>query len=393
MHSSQLRALAPAHRETVPPEVWERRLRRFPKPWRHRVLAVANEDARLRDLALSFPALLFAIAAPRPAVDMAPAIRAIIAGERLKRIAALAELPMWLRVLPPESFAAPIPALPDSTFFAKQVVNFLPRSAKAMPIWLQAIGESFALADEAHVLWIAREFACGPRSLAKRRRRGGRHRARNYDFTSVRRLCLWAWYSTHAPDLVPEDIRWLPAVGLKAAENSTWKWLTAVDIHLTLGDAPIADTWFEAGTVDGFEFVPLRTAADLVEEARIMRNCVSSYASSLAENRSRLWSVRRDGVRQATLELSRMYGDPLPNVYELGGIENNAVSREISLAARHWMMLHEHVLRDKVWAEETAAKPDVDMWRQQWRAYWIAKRRIPEWLPLAPSHHTTLWAI
>jgi hypothetical protein len=356
------------------------------------VRAVANEDPRLRDLAFSFPALIFAIAAPRTGVDMAAAIRAIIAGERLKRIAALARLPMWLRVLPPEAFAAPIPVLPGSADFAKQVMNFLPRSTKAMPTWLQAIGETFALADEMHALWIAREFAAGPRLLDKRRRQRGPRRIRRHDFTSIRRLCLWAWCSTHSPDLVPDAVRWSPAVSLKVAENSTWRWLNAIDIRLTLGNAPIADTWFEPATVDGFEFVPLRTATDLVEEANAMRNCVSGYASSLAENRSRLWSVRRDGAREATLELSRMYGDPLPTVYELGGIENNAVSRELSLAARRWMMRHEHVLRDKVWSEESTVNPNVQVWRSHWRAYWIAKQHVPAWLPLTPSSGT-LWAI
>jgi hypothetical protein len=28
---------------------------------------------------------------------------------------------------------------------------------------------------------------------------------------------------------------------------------------------------------------------------------------------------------------------------------------------------------------------DRATWRSLWRPYWLAKRRIPEWLPIAPS--------
>jgi hypothetical protein len=392
MQASQSRALVHAHREAVRPDVWERRLQRFPEPWRHRVRAVANEHARLRDLALSFPALLFAIAAPRAGFDMVPAIRAVIAGESLKRAAALALVPMWTRMLPPEAFTTPLPTLPTSPAFAREVANFVPTSTSAMPTWIAAIGESHALADEAHALWIAREFASGPRQRNKPRRGRRPRRTRKNSYTTVRRLCLWAWYSTHRPELVRDARPWSPDVNLVAAENSAWNWLDRLSMRLTLGDEPIGDAWFEPMTVDGFEFVPLCTATDLVDEAEAMRSCVAGYASALAENRSRLWSVRRKGAREATLELSCAFGDPLPTIYQLGGIENKTVDREISLAARRWMQQHEHVLRERTWAEVTI-RPSVAVWRAQWRPYWLAKRRVPAWLPLTPSSHETLWAI
>ncbi|MEA2928746.1 MAG: hypothetical protein QOG38_1174, partial [Hyphomicrobiales bacterium] len=28
---------------------------------------------------------------------------------------------------------------------------------------------------------------------------------------------------------------------------------------------------------------------------------------------------------------------------------------------------------------------DAAAWRSLWRPYWLAKRRLPRWLPLAPS--------
>lgn len=385
MHSSQARAFVPAQRETARPEVWERRLQCFPEPWRQRVRAVANEHPRLRDLAQSFPALLFAIAAPRAGVDMGPAIRAIIAGERLKLIAALAHVPMWLRPLPPEAFTTPMPQLPDSSEFAKQVANFVPRSLKAMPVWLAAIAEAHDLADEEHVLWIAREILNVPKPRKRRRRQ------RRSDSASVRLLCLWAWYSTHQPKRVPEDWRWSPSVSLSYAGNRTWHWIRRFEMRLALGDEPVRDIWFEPATVDGFEFVPLRTADDLVEEADAMRNCVASYASTVAENRARLWSVRRNGVREATLELSYAIGDPIPTIYELGGLDNAPVRRELSLAARRWMQQHEHVLREREWNEKPTP-PSIAVWRAQWKPFWLAKRRVPAWLPLTPARET-LWAI
>jgi hypothetical protein len=61
----------------------ERQLARFSKPYNQRVRVFAARHPRLADLALSFPALLFALAAPRRNFNPEPVIERVIDGARL----------------------------------------------------------------------------------------------------------------------------------------------------------------------------------------------------------------------------------------------------------------------------------------------------------------------
>ena len=72
--------------------------------------------------------------------------------------------------------------------------------------------------------------------------------------------------SVHAPD---------------GGRDAATAWQTAVGLYLELGDETISDLWIQPGTVDGYEFVPLRSFAEVSEEARTMRNCVHSHGYSL----------------------------------------------------------------------------------------------------------------
>src|SRR6185437_4013219 len=72
----------------------ERRLRRFHPRFQGRVRLLAERHPRIADLAVSFPALLFALAVPRPAFDPAPVLARVVAGHSLAEAAAAAGLPM-----------------------------------------------------------------------------------------------------------------------------------------------------------------------------------------------------------------------------------------------------------------------------------------------------------
>ena len=387
MHVSRARALELAQPATVCPEVWARRLDRFPEPWRHRVRAVANAHPRLRDLAVSFPALLFALAAPRAGVDASAAKAAVVLGARLKAVAAIAHVPMWLRTFPPEAFAERLPPLPDSADFAKQVLNFVPQPRLAAQ-WLEAVGDAFDWADEPQALWIAREASRGHLPRRPRRRRPpGMRRVSRQEWSPFRRVCLWAWFTTNTPQSGP---KWSPTMHLRGAETLASNWLADIAPYVAMGDLVIDNTWFEPMTVEGYDFVPLRSAHDLAEEGTAMQNCVRGYGHSLANNSSRIWSIRRDGVRQATLEVAFAQGDPLPSMVEIVALRNEAVSVELAFVARRWMALNERALTARPW--QTAPMQGDRGWRAQWRPYWLAKRRIPDWLPLQPLQGG-LWSI
>jgi hypothetical protein len=350
----------------------EGRLRRYDKPFEARVRALADRHARLAQLAVSFPALLFALAAPsRPGVDTARGIARTISGAPLAELAAIARIPLWLRRLPPEAFVRPIPDLPDGKILRRRIANHLPTVGTAAT-WLQAVANATEWAHENVAVWIARELTRAGTNVAVDR---------------LRLIALFAWFSarpgTHGRDLI--DRPWSPSMRLGAAAEHAGIWHTRVELELNLGDAPIADLWLEPSGVDGYEFVPLRTVADIAEEAVAMRNCLRTYGGKLAHNRSRIWSVRRQGQRVATLEVGLLGGDPLPSIVQLMAAKNDKVPAEVWWAARRWLQGHD-LPRLQMNRLGWGAAPLLRAhWIAMWRPYWLAKRRIPDWLPLRPS--------
>src|SRR5262245_38388720 len=95
----------------------------------------------------------------------------------------------------------------------------------------------------------------------------------------------------------------------KTARDAAWAWHDRVSLHVNVGETAIADSWLTPGHVHSYEFVPLRSADEIVEEAVAMNNCLRTYGPNLAHNRSRLWSVRMNGRRVATLQLGRLQPD------------------------------------------------------------------------------------
>ena len=362
-------------------DLMERRLQKFRPEMQSAVRSLACRHSRLADLTLSFPALLVALAVPRASFNPEPVIDLVIKGVPLAELAKAADIPFWMRRLIPSSFSGVIPKLPDNHEFSRRIVNHLPRTAKLAPIWLAAVANAVAGADEPFAIWMAANVT-QPRKLKRRRRRG---RERDH----LRLLCLWAWFScrpdTHAHRLI--ETPWAPSMQLAAAISAASAWQTAVALYLELGDETIDDLWTQPESVDGYEFVPLRSFAEVSEEARVMRNCVQTYGYSLVHNHSRLWSIRKDGQRVATLEIGPCRGDRLLSVYELKSIGNKDVPIEVAWAVRRWLHMHDLPgINTKPFAWD-AAPLNRAAWIAMWKPYWIAKRRIPAWLPLNPSRY------
>jgi hypothetical protein len=178
---------------------------------------------------------------------------------------------------------------------------------------------------------------------------------------------------------------WNSAMQFDAALGAALDWKDAIRLLLDLGDAPVADMWLSPGVVDGYEFVPLRCVSEIAEEARAMENCVRTCGGDVAHHRSRLWSVHRDGVRVATLEVGCPDDEPLLNIRQIKAKRNRDAPKDVAWAARCW--LHAHDLpgiatAPLAWDD---AVLDRGAWISLWKPYWLAKRHIPLWLPLAPS--------
>ena len=332
---------------------------------------------RVADFAVSFPALLFALAVPRPGLDPTCAIARAIAGVSLPDVAAAAGVPLWLRRLPPEAFACPIATLPDGEVFRRHIANHLPSSPNLAPTWLQAVANIVELAHDAAAVWIAREIA---------------RESRGEDLNRLRLIGLWAWFSGQPDTLGFTMIRtpWTPSMRIGPAVDAARDWQATVRVHVRLGRQRIADVWLQPARVGGYDFVPLTSASDLAEEAAAMKNCVRSYCYCLAQNRVRLWSVRNDGQRVATLSVAGRNRDPLPNIDELKAAGNAEAPLDVWWAVRQWLNMHDLSQVDMTRRERRVLPLDRVTWTSLWRPYWLAKHHIPEWLPLAPSRAALL---
>ncbi len=350
----------------------ERQLRRFRPEVNRAVRALAARDSRLADLTVSFPALAVALALPRPRVSSGAAIAAAIAGWPLNELAHMAGLPLWTRRLQPEYFSGPVPQLPKSADFYRRIANHLPKDRDAAE-WLAAVSFAARWGSEPYAVWMARVFTP---VRSRRRRNHFRHQV----------LALWAFYSAHpgtfAHSLI--DRAWTPAIGQRAALDAAYTWWDAVDLHVHLGDALIGDPWLVPAEVDGFRFEPLLSAGEILQEARLMKNCLRTYGPDLSQNHGRLWSIRREGRRIATMLIRQPWQAKLLNIYELLGPRNRPVSAEVWWASQQW--LHAHDLAElSQRANPTMGSFDLPTWRKLWKPFWMARQRVPSWLPLAPS--------
>ena len=348
------------------------RLQRYAPAVQAAVQKAARMHPRVADLALSFPALLFALAVPRREADAARAFAAAIGGRALAEVAHAAGVPMWLRKLPVDALTKPLAHLPDGDLFGRRIVNHLPRSPKLAPVWLETVAFAAQWAHEPFAIWIARELTHGPKDIKR---------------DQLRLLCLWAWFSLN-PGTVGHrliDRPWQPALRFKTALAAAEEWRLRAALHIDLGETPIADTWLTPGCVYNYEFIPLLSVDDIVAEAAAMKNCLKTYGSNLAHNRSRLWSVRMNGRRVATLQTGHQFSDPLITIRDIAGERNRDVSVEVWWAARQWLNQQDLPAIDTKWHRWGTAPLDAGVWRSLWRPYWLAKRRIPTWLPLAPS--------
>jgi hypothetical protein len=72
-------------------------------------------------------------------------------------------------------------------------------------------------------------------------------------------------------------------------------------LNTVICKAPLPDV----ASVDGFDFIVLRTGRALREEGITMHHCVASYAYHVDRGQCAIVSIRRDGVHLATLEINR----------------------------------------------------------------------------------------
>jgi hypothetical protein len=291
----------------------------------------------------------------------------VLAGAQLKDVARVLELPVWLRRLPPEAFRAPIPPLPTSELFARRVVNQLPSSPGDNPLWLDSVSFTSEACNEYFALWLAGQPLFSDSGEARR-------------LFAV--LSAYAWYSgadgTKAQSLIV--VAWRPEMAFDTALCAAKSWLNRMRLVLQLRTGVITDTWFAPGEANGHAFVPLVEQSEILAESHAMQNCADQYADRLARDKCRLFSIRRKGLRVATLEIG-----PHPRetgvlaITQLKARHNMPAASEVWQAAHAWLATQREIRRQPplVVPERTL---DNEAWESLMLPYRLAKRGAP-WIP------------
>lgn len=124
--------------------------------------------------------------------------------------------------------------------------------------------------------------------------------------------------------------RWHEALNRELAERRTWSHRDD-DFDRPVDYAPLWNEPFELGD---FEVVPLRSGRELSQEGAAMHHCVGSYSREVRSGMSRIFSLRRDGRRVATVELGGI-GHGRPSLYQVRGPCNAMPGREVIEVARY----------------------------------------------------------
>lgn len=351
------------------PEGFQRQVSRFPDANRAAIRALVRKVPLAADLAHVFPGLLHALVSRHGSdAQRAECLALIERGAPLKVIAKALDLPMWLRRLPPEAFVQDVTHLPISDSFGRRVQSRLPTRPADGVGWLESVRFANRAADEEFALWIARQ------------------RSACHGLDAERRLALlagYAWFSCNPLEDAHRLIwsRWRPEMSLETAVCAAKSWFNRILLLVYLPSARTIDPWLTGLTLGAYCFVPLTSAEALLAESRAMNNCADQYGMAIAGDRCRLFSVRRDGLHVATLEIS-------PHLRERGAFavaqlkanSNVPADLETWQATYRWLAEQPRLLDAATLAAKVPPRLDPIVWNQVFSSYRNLHGGAP-WLP------------
>jgi hypothetical protein len=157
-------------------------------------------------------------------------------------------------------------------------------------------------------------------------------------------------------------------MSMDRAAYLTRRWLHAVLQDLCLALPASRSVWAQERRVDGFDFVPLLTSAQLAEEGARMHNCLATYSIYVVHGICRLYSVRSNGTSVASLDVRSLHGTGVPGIAQLLARGNSKAPAEVHEAARAWLKLQ---LRDALDAESFnwGTPSDAAFRKHVWQPY------------------------
>ncbi len=314
-------------RETVDlPDALEELASRFPSTIRREARRLMRTSARVAEMAEVFPGLLYALAARRgPSAARLNALSLIENGAQLKTVARALDMPMWLRRLPPEAFEKLSLELPNSETFSRRIAARLPKASAASAFWLQSVVFAHRACHEDFAIWLASQPIFDDAGDTEK-------------LLSV--LSAYAWYSAK-PEMDAHNlivVPWRSEIAFDTALCAAKSWFNRMRLVLQLPSGALTDTWLKPGGALGYMFEPLLSHADILAEAQGMQNCADQYAERLVREKCRLFSVKRNGQRVATLEIGQHQREAtVLAINQLKARHNMAAPAEVWQAAYSWM--------------------------------------------------------
>jgi hypothetical protein len=322
------------------------------------------------DLLWSFPAAALALATGFGKTNNRHRAHALVlSGAPLARVARQLKLPMWLRRAPPELLHF---GLPDTlsicfidTVFGRSVAGLLPRTCPPASRWLQLVQDGRFAAGDEYALWLAgrRESACA-----------------DIPIEPARAIAAFAWHSQRPWLLASTFIEkpWSKRSSFRAALSGAIEWLQRLCLECRKDEEL---NFALPSRVNGFEFVPLRSAGALREEGAIMQNCLAGYAERVLLGWSLIFSIRRNGMRVACLELTPD-ADGLPEVNEMAGPRNGRVGPEVRSAIATWLGAV-HLFNNCSIKPQNSLTIQADVWRSLWAPYYAGVGKLAPYGPHA----------
>lgn len=353
----------------------EKLVNRFDAHRRSSVRRLVNASPRVLDLAMVFPGALYSLASRfGPHKRRHKALELVASGAPLRDVAITLDLPLWLRRLPPEAFTGQLDSLPRSDIFARRIANHLPTAGENSAFWLSSVTFGARACDDYFALWLAQQAIFMEPGEPER---------------LFGLLAAYAWFSNadlaRARGLIV--VPWRPEMALDTAVCAAKSWLNRMRLVLQLREGVITDPWLEPGEARGFSFIPLLDHGAILAEAHGMQNCADQYADRLARDKCRLFSVRRRGVRIATLEIG-----PHPReagvlaISQLKARHNLPATAETWQAAHTWMGAQKDLKRTSNGPQ--AERPfDAEAWSALMGAY-RSRKGGASWIPDHPGKET-----
>jgi hypothetical protein len=214
----------------------------------------------------------------------------------------------------------------------------------------------------------------------------------------AKRMALWAWFSCH-PETVGGRMavgRWEMRLTHRNAQTQMRNWYDRLDNYLDCGWGAEIDVWFEEKSVNGFDFVAIRTPEELLAEGASMKHCIATYGSCIRDDRARVWRVMKAGKTLANFVVEVPYCTSYVIPGEIWAKLNRRVPDELAEAAMIWFMSHPpKLVKSRAAAHPGSGRNSLSAvrWQELFKPYWIAKRTIPAWLPMVPvgDHPMAIW--